>query len=87
MKNRQYFVRVSGRESFEKVLDLCEKNGYCNIHSLTRESYPVIPPVIVVDSNRREFGLTNVTCLAAMASCGKHPLDADDFLKKPTFFF
>ena len=68
MKNRQYFVRVLDMESFEKALDLCEKNGYRNIHSLTRESYPITPPVIVVDSVRCEFGLTNVTCLAAMAS-------------------
>ena len=49
MKNRHYFVRVSDRESFEKLLDLCEKNGYRDVHSLTRESYPVTPPVVVVD--------------------------------------
>ena len=65
MKNKQYFVRVSERESFENLLDLCDGKGYRNVHILTRKRYPVTPPVIVVDSDRCEFGLTNVMCLSA----------------------
>ena len=85
MKNRHYFVRVSDRESFEKLLDLCEKNGYRNVHSLTRESYPVTPPVVVVDGDNRKFGLTNVTCLAAMASQGIVMYDVEEMIKIDIF--
>lgn len=74
MKNKQYCIGISDRAALIKLLDLCEKRGYKNRFGLTCDSFPLTPPVIVVDVGEKEFGITNVTCLAAMASCGKRPV-------------
>ena len=86
MKNKQYCIRISDRVALIKLLDLCDARGYKNRFGITPDSFPLTPPVVVVDVGKREIGPTNVTCLAAMASCGKSPCAADDFLEKPDIF-
>ena len=84
MKNKQYYVKITDREALIRLL--CDARGYKNRFGITPDSFPLTPPVIVVDVGKREIGPTNVTCLAAMASCGKRPCAADEFFEKPDIF-
>lgn len=80
MRNRQSFVRVATKEDFERVIGLCLERGYRNVHGLIRDSFPIPLNVIVIDDGTKQFGLTNVTCMAAVASQGKRAIDVGAFL-------
>ena len=86
MKNKQYCIRISNKVALIRLLDLCDARGCKNRFGLTHDRFPLTPPVIVVDVGKREIGPTNVTCLAAMASCGKRTIDADEFFEKTDIF-
>lgn len=80
MKNRQSFVRAATKKDYEQVLYWCIGKGYRNVHGLSKDSFPVSLNVIVIDDGAKRFGLTNVTCMAAVASQGKRAIDVGAFL-------
>ena len=82
MRNRQFFVRVATKEDYEQVFDRCIGKGYGNVHELSRDSFPVQLNVIVIDGSSKQFGLTNVTCMAAAASQEKRAMDVGEFMSK-----
>ena len=82
MRNRQFFVRVATKEDYEQVLDRCIGNGYRNVHGMSKDSFPVFLNVIVIDDGTKQFGLTNVTCIAAAASQGKRAIGTEAYRGK-----
>ena len=79
-KNEWHIVRVGKKEDYEQVLDWCIGKGYGNVSGLSRDSFPIPLNVIVIDDGTKQFGLTNVTCMAAVASQGKRAIDVGAFL-------
>lgn len=73
---RQALVRYSGKEETARLYEWLDGNGYRNIQHLSPDSY--IFPVVCVNESGEYFG-TNVTCMAAAASCGIRPIDAEEF--------
>ena len=80
MRNRQFFVRVATTKDFKQVLDRCIGKGYGNVHGLSMDSFPVHLNVIVIDDSSKQFGLANITCMAAAASQGKRAMDVGEFM-------
>ena len=82
MKNRQNFVRVATKEDYEQVFDRCIGKGYRNVHGLSKDSFPVPLSIIVIDSGSKQFGMTNITCMAAATSQEKRAMEAEEYLRK-----
>ena len=84
-KNKWYIVRVATKEDYEQVFDRCLEKGYRNVCGLSNDSFPVPLNVILICDSSKQFGLTNVTCMAAVASQGKRPIDAKALIEKNEF--
>lgn len=79
--NGQYYVVVRKRKEWKALFEWLTANGIANVQNLTKRKRPKRPPAIVIDKKRNAFGLTNVCCLAASASCGYHAITCDEFYK------
>ena len=79
--NGQYYVVVHKRKEWKALLEWLAENGFSNVHNLTKWKRPKRPPAIVIDKKRNAFGLTNVCCLAAAASCGYSAISSDEFYR------
>lgn len=78
MKNsqsRQFLVKLNDDKEGNEFIDYLEEKGLKNIHKIRYESLRV--KVLVVDD--KSFGSTNITCLAAAASCGIKAISVEDF--------
>ena len=81
-KNEWYIVRVGTKEDYERIIELCLERGYENVSGLGSDSFPVFLNVIVINDGTKQFGLTNVTCMAAAASQGKRAIGTEEYLRK-----
>lgn len=77
--NGQYYVVVRNRKEYVALLRYLEENNYKAAHRFFRWKRPKRPPVVVVDEKRWEYAYTNVTCLAAAASCGYRAIGTSEF--------
>lgn len=77
--NGQYYVVVRNRKEYVALLRYLEENDYKAVHRFFRRKRPKRPPVVVVDEKRWEYAYTNVTCLAAAASCGYRAIGTSEF--------
>ena len=78
MKNsqrKQVLVKLANHKEGEEFIKYLEGNGLLNVHNISFDKLRI--KVLVVDKN--EFFSTNVTCLAALASCGIKPISVNDF--------
>ncbi len=81
MKNsqrKQVLVKLVNNKEGEEFIEYLESNGLLNVHNITFDKLRI--KVLVIDKN--EFFSTNVTCLAALASCGIKPISTDEFKTK-----
>ena len=77
MQRKQYFIKLSNKTDGNKFIEYLESKGYENIHKINYEKMKI--KVLIVDD--KKFFSTNVTCLAAMASCKINPISIDKFMK------
>lgn len=75
-KSEQILVHYSDDEA-QRLFAWLEEHGYRNIQHLTPENYKF--PAICVDESGEFFG-TNVTCMAAAASCGRRAIGVDELI-------
>ena len=74
MLEQQWVVRLG--ENPQKTIDWLEANGFENFHKLTAETCKL--GVVVVEGMC--FFATNVTCMAARATCGlPRPITLEQF--------
>ena len=76
--NGQYYVRVMGEDEWRKILKWLNDNHYENVHHLTENDVPNLN-IVVINEKSRWFGLTNIACMAGLATCGYHPITFDEF--------
>lgn len=76
-KSEQILVRYSDGADAQRLYAWLEEHGYRNTQHLTAENYKF--PAICVDESGEFFG-TNVTCMAAAASCGRKAIGVDEFI-------
>lgn len=75
MQNKQILVKLKNKEEGAKFLSYLESVGLKNIYNVNYNTLQ--PKVILIENN--SFYPTNVTCLAALASCNIKPISTDDF--------
>ena len=75
MQRRQLLVKLSNKADGENFIEFLENNGLINVHNISYDSLRI--KVLVVDD--KEFFSTNVTCLAALASCNIKPITIEEF--------
>lgn len=81
MKNsqrKQVLVKLADLKEGDEFIKYLESNGFLNIHNITFSNLRI--KVLVVDNNK--FFSTNITCLAALATCGIKPISVDEFKTK-----
>lgn len=74
----QCYVKFSGKEQGNLLINFLVSNGFENIQSIKAESLRI--PVIVINKNKTFF-TTNVTCMACAVSCGKQIFSVEEFLR------
>lgn len=74
-QRKQVLVKLTNSKEGKEFIDYLENNGFINIHNISFDSLRV--KVIVVDTDK--FWSTNITCLAAVASCGIKPISIEEF--------
>lgn len=81
MKCKQRIVKLINKEEGDFFIKYLENIGLKNVNNLSYDKLQVNDKlqvkVVVVDSNK--FFATNVTCLAAAASCGIRPISVEEF--------
>ena len=78
MQRKQCLVKLTNCIEGDNFINYLEDNGLTNIHNICYDNLRI--KVIVVKEN--EFFSTNITCLAALASCGIKPISVDEFKAK-----
>lgn len=73
------YVLVNSHHEWRKLRKFLIKKCFDDTHSMSAFRRPK-PPVIVIDLVHQMFASTNITCLAAAASCGIKPLSLKEFL-------
>jgi len=76
MQRKQFLVKLPNEIKGNKFIKYLEKHGFINVHNVTFDSLRV--KVLVIDD--KKFFSTNVTCLAALASCNIKPMTIEDFI-------
>ena len=76
----QYYVTVRDRREWTELLDILDGLHFNGVGKVTRWKRPKIP-ALVVDKNRWEYFLTNITCLACGVSCGHFAVSFEEFLE------
>lgn len=75
MQNKQILVKLKNKEEGAKFLSYLESVGLKNIYNINYDKLQT--KVVLIKDN--SFYPTNVTCLAALASCNIKPISIDDF--------
>lgn len=75
MQRKQFLVKLQDENEGNQFIEYLEYNGLVNVHKVSFDSLRI--KVLVIDS--KKFFSTNVTCLAALASCGIKPISVNDF--------
>ena len=76
MQRKQVLVKISNENEGNYFIQHLEKEGFLNVHNITFDKLRT--KVLVID--RKKFFQINVTCLAALASCGIKPISVDEFI-------
>ena len=77
-QRKQVLVKLANHKEGKEFIEYLECNGLFNVHNITFDKLRI--KVLVVDKN--EFFSTNITCLAALSSCGIKPISVDKFVKR-----
>ena len=77
--NGQYYVRCKDKDEWCKILQWLNKNNYDNVHNLTENAMPTHPNIVVIDRNEKNFGRTNITCMACASMKGYYAIMFDEF--------
>lgn len=80
MQRKQFLVKLPNEIKGNEFIKYLEKHGFENAHNINFDSLRV--KVLVIDD--KKFFSTNVTCLAALASCNIKPMTIDDFINLNT---
>lgn len=78
MKNsqsKQFLVKLKDEKEGEAFIHYLEQKGFQNKHAVSYENLRV--KVLVVED--KSFWATNITCLAAAASCGIKAISVEDY--------
>lgn len=75
MQRKQFLVKLSNESEGNQFIEYLTNKGFSNIHKISFNQLRV--KVLVIDD--QNFFSTNVTCLAAFASCGIKPISVDEF--------
>ena len=78
MQRKQFLVKLQDKNDGNQFIEYLEYNGLVNVHNVCFDSLRI--KVLVIHD--KKFFSTNVTCLAALASCGIKPIGTDEFKAK-----
>ena len=78
MQRKQFLVKLQDENEGNQFIEYLEYNGLVNVHKVSFDSLRI--KVLVIDD--KKFFSSNVTCLAALASCGIKPIGTDEFKAK-----
>jgi len=81
MQRKQVLVKLPNEIEGNQFIEYLESKGFVNVHKIDFNKLRV--KVLVIEGYN--FFSTNVTCLAALASCKIKPVSIDDFMLKYGF--
>ena len=77
--SEQYYVGIQSKKEWAQMLNYLIDNQYENPQNCILKVYPSEPYVLCVDTAKKRFFGTNVTCLACAVSVGKRVINFNEF--------